>query len=107
VHAGAAATRLVATAHVTIKIIIPQSLYLSVGSDGRGGAGAQTVSVMSNGHYAALTATLLRPTNEVHSNVILSAAARKIIAQDAACRAGDVQVTGGGNGRVICTASSP
>jgi hypothetical protein len=76
VHSGLAATHLVATAHVTIRIVIPQSLSLSVGSDERGAAGARTVSVM-----------------------------RKVIAQDAVCRAGEAQ--GGGNGRAVCTASSP
>ena len=108
VQTEVAASRLVATAHVTIKIIIPQSLYLSVGGDELGAAGAHAVSAMSsNGPAATLTATALRPANDVHGNVILSAAARRVIALEAACRAGDVHVVGGGNGRVFCTASSP
>jgi len=77
-HGGLAATHLVATAHVTLRIVIPQSLSLSVGRDALGAAGARTVSVM-----------------------------RKVITQEAVCRTGDALGAGGGNGRAVCTASSP
>lgn len=93
---GGAAIR--ATAHVDFKIIIPRVLYLDVGgtervagATGAGGAdrvaGAQPVSIMSNSHNVTL-ATSVRTSDDPHGNLILSAAARKIIAQDAACTLG-------------------
>jgi hypothetical protein len=86
---------LVATAHLNFKIVIPQVLYLQVGDSG-------PVAIMSNGRNVALTATVRAPsTNPAHGNVILSAAARKVIAQQAVCAASSSASP------VLCTASLP
>jgi hypothetical protein len=86
---------LVATAHLNFKIVIPPVLSLQVGDSG-------PVAIMSNGRTVALTATARAPSaNPAHRNVILSAAARKIIAQDAVCAAS------ASAGPVVCTASLP
>jgi len=86
---------LIATAHVNFKIVIPKVLSIQVGDSG-------PVTVMSNGRTVALTATVRAPSaNPAHGNVILSAAARKVMAQDAVC------APSGGASPVLCTASLP
>ncbi len=107
--AGAAAQ---ATAHVNFKIVIPKVLYLHVA--GVGDREAQTVAIMSNSRNVWLTATLRTPQTQgtdaaAHGNVILTAAARKVIAQDTACtlsgpRAGRAAA---GAAQLVCTASMP
>ncbi len=99
VQTGATGARLTATAHVNIKIVIPQALYLAVGGGARPIGGARMVSVMSNTHNATVGSTQ-GSSSESRGKVILSAAAGKIIAQEAACREA-------GTLRVVCTASSP
>jgi hypothetical protein len=101
-----------APAHVNFKIIIPRVLSLRVADAETAAvdtAAVNMVAVMSNNHNVALTATTTRsPAGSVAGNVILSAAARKTIAQDAACTgptgAGGMAVP---TGRIICTASMP
>jgi hypothetical protein len=101
-----------ATAHLNFKIVIPKVLYLRVaGVDDRD---LQTVAIMSNSRNVWLTATLRTPQTQgtdaaVRGNVILSAAARKVIVQNTACaltepRAGH---TSAGANQLICTASMP
>ena|ERR1700735_1582088 len=113
------------TAHVNFKIIIPPVLYLNVA--GEGAADPRTVAIMSNNHNVTLTATIrtpddnaagspngthgdapTRPANSVAGTFILSAAARKIIAQEAVCTpsASAHPGTGHGNG-LVCTVSIP
>ncbi|MGO9513411.1 MAG: hypothetical protein ACLP2F_07175 [Steroidobacteraceae bacterium] len=111
---GAAGAALRATAHIDFKIVIPQVLYLDLdgGTDRVAGArgtdriaGAQTVAIMSNSHNVTLAATV-RTSDDARGNVILSAAARQIIAQDAACNLG----LGSSNHNtllIVCTASMP
>jgi hypothetical protein len=103
-------------AHVNFKIIIPKVLYLHVPDADTAAAETAdiaTVAVMSNSHNVALTATARTPAGPVAANVILSAAARKTIAQDAVCapptRAADLAARGPAPpaNRVICTASMP
>jgi hypothetical protein len=103
---GAIAASLNATAHVNFKIVIPKVLYLNVASeDDR--AGAPTVVVMSTGRDVTLNATLRAPAAagpaSVHaaagSSIVLTATARKSIAQNVPCTRG--------NGPVVCTASMP
>jgi hypothetical protein len=122
-QAGSAASSV--TAHVNFKIIIPPVLYLHVASEG---ADPRTVAVMSSNHNVTLTATLRAPddnaagapsgtrgdahirtpANTVAGTFILSAAARKIVAQEAVCTPSASPHRGVDQGnRVICTASIP
>jgi hypothetical protein len=106
-EAGAA---LQATAHVNFKIVIPKVLYLHVGLEEERDPDAQTVAVMSNSRNVWLTATVR--TRDDHSraargSVILSAAARNIIAQNTICTAADLRPAAVGASRVICTVSMP
>jgi hypothetical protein len=93
-------------AHVNFKIIIPPVLYLHVASANEGAADPRTVAIMSNNHNVTLTATARTPANTVAGTFILSAAARKIIAQEAVCTpsAGAHRALGHG---LVCTASIP
>jgi hypothetical protein len=94
-----------AAAHVNFKIIIPRVLYLHVSDADTAAVAAanvNTVAGMSNSHNVALTATGRSAAGSVAGNVILSAAARKTIAQDAVC----APRTGAAS-RIICTASMP
>jgi hypothetical protein len=98
-----------ATAHVDFKIIIPRVLYLRVSDADTAAVDAppNTVAVMSNSHNVALTATVRSGAGSVAGNVILSAAARKTIAQDAVCAAPAAAGPAAPANRLICTASMP
>ena len=90
VETAAPGTALLATAHVNFKIIVPRVLYLQVGNSTDRALGAETVAVMSNSHNATLNATVrtLESNAPARGNLILSAAGRSIIAQDAKCSLG-------------------
>ena len=105
VQTGAPDTSVSAAAQVNFKIVIPTVLYLHVddGSE-RTGDGAETVSIMSNGRNVTLNATAPGSNGRARSNVILSAAARKSIAQHAQCRLAE---SGPAAHRTICTVSTP
>ena len=118
VETAAPGTALVATAHVNFKIIVPKVLYLQVGNSNDRAIGAETVAVMSNSHNATLNATVrtLESNAPARGNLILSAAGRNIIAQDAKCSLGAgrapparaAAMTGPIAARqVICTISMP
>ena len=117
VQTGAPSAPLRATAHVNFKIIIPKVLYLQVGNENDRAVGAETVAIMSNSHNVTLNATVRTPDSPAHGNVILSAAARKVIAQDAPCalglsRAAAAPEEARGAGKVsthqvVCTVSMP
>jgi hypothetical protein len=96
-----------AAAHVNFKIVIPPVLYLHVASANEGAADPR-VAIMSNNHNVTLTATSRTPANTVAGTFLLSAAARKIIAQEAVCTpsASAHRGMGRGNG-LVCTASIP
>jgi hypothetical protein len=119
---GLRATTLRASAHVDFRIIIPRMLALQVdgahvaraAANASAGAnapaatsptaaagGTQTVAVYGNGRTIALGATT---ADDSRSGLILSAAARKAIAQDAECAPAPVKSTVRG---IVCTASSP
>jgi hypothetical protein len=114
--AGAAAT---VTSHLDFKIIIPTVLYLHVGSaNDRTTRGAETVAIMSNSRNVTLNGTVRSPEPEIHSrgSVILSASARKVIAQEALCMVSDAHpaapVVARGRAKVddrqvVCTVSMP
>ena len=117
IQTKAASAALAATSHVDFKIIIPTVLYMHVESaNDRSTRGAETVAIMSNSRNVSLDATVRTPESEVHARggAILSASARKIIAQDALCTVGDTaapMVARGrakaGDRRMICTVSMP
>ena len=100
---------LTATAHLRFRIIIPTVLSLDV-ADSTRTAGAQTVTVTSNSRNVALGATLGNSA-EPTGRVVLSAAARKGIAQEAACAPGLPQEATGKKDVVpvkrFCTVSMP
>ena len=107
IQTGAASAAVSATAHLNFRIIVPRVLSVRT-------TGAETVAILSNSHNVTLTATVRSsdPTasqpaaaDVVRSHVILSAAARKVIAQDAACAPGGPPPAIAG--LVICTASMP
>jgi hypothetical protein len=106
-----AGTGLQATAHLNFKIVIPKVLYLHVASPNV--RDAQTVAVMSNSRNVWLTATLRTPgaqgSDAAHGNVMLSAAARKVIAQDTACTSSEPRAGRPSTGatQLVCTASMP
>jgi hypothetical protein len=115
--AGAA---LQATAHLNFKIVIPKVLYLHV--EEASDRDFQTVAIMSNSRNVWLTATVRTPetsgsdgaarpsaNSAPRGNVILSAAARKIIAQNTACTLSEPRPgrTPTGATQLVCTASMP
>ena len=110
VQSEGASAAVQATAHVNFKIVIPKVLYLHMGAGDDRDADAETVTVMSNSRNVWLTATVR--THEDHSraargNVILSATARNIIAQDTVCTAVDLRPAAVRASHVICTVSMP
>jgi hypothetical protein len=107
------------TAHVNFKVVIPQVLYLHMAAAHDDAAGGNTVGIMSTGRNVTLSATVRTPYLNIlaRRNVILNAAARKAIAQNAQCTpapapsglppAGSPDSTETGTRAVICTASMP
>jgi hypothetical protein len=112
----AAATRMTASAHVNFKIVIPTVLSMEVLSRVHSGDDVQKVAIGSNGRTVMLAATV-QGSNLPRRDLILGAAARKIIVQDPACALGvqsSVTATAGarsgagrGDARMICTVSMP
>jgi hypothetical protein len=107
---GVGAKNLRASAHLDFRIVIPRMLALQV--DARAAPSAsgptsaspgspQTVAVYGNGRTIALGAT---SADDSPSGLILSAAARKAIAQDAVCAPAPASGIVRG---IVCTASSP
>jgi hypothetical protein len=110
-----------ASAHVDFRIIIPRTLSLDVGPESHRGQGAQMVAITSNNRTVTLGATIHASDVDVSGaearrNVILSAAARKSIAQDAACTPGDAHRAAAAKtlgspavstSRMVCTVSTP
>jgi hypothetical protein len=121
VEAGHGSDRTMAIAHLNFRIIIPQTLYLHVNDANDRTAGAQNVAVTSNSHNVALTATLVTPSalrapsalrtapvDDFSRGVVLSSAARKVIAQGALCGAfAPAHGTVADARPVVCTASMP
>ena len=116
IQTKAASAALAATSYVDFKIVIPTVLYMHVESaNDRTTRGAETVAIMSNSRNATLNATVRTPESEVHARgAILSASARKIIAQDALCTVGDAAAPVVARGRakaedrrMVCTVSMP
>lgn len=112
-----------AAAHVNFRIVIPKVLSLDTEARNDRAAGARTVGIFTNSHNVALAATL-RPLDgqlptagdEAHASLILNAAARKGIAQDAVCALGDARPGAESTDArgvaakprsIVCTASMP
>jgi hypothetical protein len=105
-----------ASARLTFKRLVPQVLYLQVGSLSERVLGADTVAVMSNGHDVTLNASL-RPLDSKAADrfdLILNGAARKGIARDAQCSpvrhaavAAAIPAGEAGPRQVLCTVSMP
>jgi hypothetical protein len=104
VETGAPDASVSATAQVNFKIIIPTVLYLHVDDSSERAGGAETVSIMSNGRNVTLNATAPGLNGRARGSVILSAAARKSIAQKAQCRLAE---SGPAAHRTVCTVSTP
>jgi hypothetical protein len=114
---GAASTTIRASAHLDFKIVIPAVLSMDMldHTGGPRGVGALTIGIYANGHNATLAATV--PASEqARGNLILSAAARKVISQTVLCAPGPPRTPTGASaskqgpsadGRVTCTASMP
>ena len=106
-QSGVGTKTLRASAHLDFRIIIPRMLALQVegaritpAANPPAGT-SQTVAVYGNGRTIALGATT---ADESRSGLILSAAARKAIAEDAVCAPAPVR---GAVRAIVCTASSP
>ncbi len=107
---GPGAKNLRASAHLDFRIVIPRMLALQVAERAAPAAGltaagpasaAPTVAVYGNGRTIALGATT---ESDSPRGLVLSAAARKAIAQDAVCAPAPARGTVRG---IVCTASSP
>ena len=97
-----------ATAHVDFRIVIPKVLSLDVAGGDTQGPGAQTVAIFSNSRNVTLAASG-GSTSPARNNVILRAAAGRVIAREAACRLptdASRGVSPRTNG-MICTVSMP
>jgi hypothetical protein len=102
------------SAHVRFRIVIPTVLSMEVADDGRPG-GVPTVAITSSSRNVSLGATV-GTTALAMGHVILSAAARRTIAQDAPCTVQRPQNVTGSTAahadsapveRMICTVSMP
>jgi hypothetical protein len=80
-------TSLRATAHVNFKVVIPTVLSLDMPNDAASGRDAPGISIFSNNHNVTLSATM-RSSEESRGTVVLSSAARKVIAQKIPCTPG-------------------
>ncbi len=87
VESGSARAALKATAHLDFKIVIPPVLSMDMADSLEVVRGAQTVAIYTNSHNATLAATLA-VSDQARGNIILSSAARKIIAQNVYCAPG-------------------
>jgi hypothetical protein len=96
-----------ATAHVDFRIVIPKVLSVGLTGGDTQGPGAQRVAIFSNSRNVNLAASS-SSMPAARNNVILRAAAGKVIAREAACQlpTGASGVSPQMNG-MICTVSMP
>jgi len=97
-----------ATAHVDFRIVIPKVLSVGLKGGDTQGFGAQKVAIYSNGRNVTLAAST-GSMPAARSNVILRAAAGKVIARDAGCQLPADAPSGVAtkNTGMICTSSMP
>jgi len=105
---GTANGKVSATAHVDFRIVIPKVLSLGLAGGDTQSPGAQRVAIFSNSRNVTLAAST-GSTPAARSNVILRAAAGKVIARDAACQlpADASHGVASKNTGMICTVSMP
>jgi hypothetical protein len=98
-----------ASAHVNFKIVIPNVLYVHIGGENARTPDTQSVSIFSNGRNVTLNSSLSTADSRdhAHGNLVLSAAGRKVIAQEAPCALKFPRAANGDSRQVICTASMP
>jgi hypothetical protein len=111
VEGSSAHAALKTTAHLDFKIVIPRVLSMDVADSLEDVRGTQTVAIYTNSHNATLAATL-PASDQARGNIILSSAARKVIAQNVYCTPGtEAARTPAGvrppHDTVVCTASMP
>jgi hypothetical protein len=105
-----------ATAHVDFKVVIPAVLSLDMPGDAESVRGTPSVAIFSNNHNVMLAATS-RLSEKAQGSVVLSSAAKKVIAQKVACTTGSSRAAAlpattprGGESDadgVVCTACVP
>jgi len=112
-RSGSGATS--AAAHVTFKIVIPTVLSLDMAQDPERAHGGLTAEIFSNAHSVALAAAL-RSSEESRGTLLLNSAARKALAQKAACAPGSPRGSVSANAPhdvepfpavLVCTACTP
>ena len=99
VQTAAPTTAVAATASVNFKIVIPKVLFLQMGDGSSHSRDTQRMTITSNGRTVSFS--------EARGNLILSAAARKGIAQEAQCRLGNGPAATVTGRTTICTVSTP
>ena len=96
-----------ATAHVDFRIVIPKVLSVGLAGGDTQGPGAQRVAIFSNSRNVTLAAST-GSTPAARNNVILRAAAGKVIAREAACLLpADASGVASKMNGMICTVSMP
>jgi hypothetical protein len=107
-QARTASGKVSATAHVDFRIVIPKVLSVGLAGGDTQGPGVQRVAIFSNSRNVTLAAST-GSTPAARSNVILRAAAGKVIARDAACElpADASRSVQSMNTGMICTVSMP
>jgi hypothetical protein len=108
VQGGTGTGKVSAAAHVDFRIVIPKVLSLGIAGGDTQGLGAQRVAIYSNSRTVTLAASA-GPIPAARNNVILRAAAGKVIAREAACQLPTDAASRGSpktNG-MICTVSMP
>jgi hypothetical protein len=105
---GTGTGKVSAAAHVDFRIVIPKVLSVGLAGGDTQGLGAQRVAIYSNSRTVTLAASA-GSVPAARNNVILRAAAGKVIAREAACQLppdASRRVLAKPNG-MICTVSMP
>ena len=108
IQAESGGGKLSATAHVDFRIVIPKVLSLGIAGGETGDLSAPRVAIYSNSRNVTLTASS-DSVPIARNAVILSAAARRVIARDAACRL-PADARGGVGSKtsgMVCTVAMP
>ena len=107
-QARTASGKVSAAAHVDFRVVIPKVLSVGLAGGDTQGPGVQRVAIFSNSRNVTLAAST-GSTPAARSNVILRAAAGKVIARDAACElpADASRSAQSMNTGMICTVSMP